>query len=491
MEKYRVLGKKGEGTFSEVLKCQNVRDGTFWAAKKMKQLYKNMDEIHQIREIRVLKQLNGHPNIIFLREIIFDKRTGVLCLIFELMNMNLYEYIRGRQRLLSNEIICKFMYQLLKALEFIHRHSFFHRDVKPENILIKDDMLKLADFGSCRQTLSKQPYTEYISTRWYRAPECLLTDGYYRHEMDIWSAGCVMFEIITLRPLFPGSNELDQINKIHDVIGTPTSTTLDKFQHRNSAVDFNFPPRRGTGIARHLTHCSADTIDLINHLCIYDPDHRMSAMQALQHPYFDHIRNQENEQMQQQGINQWENGARIVKTSEDQYQRSNSSSSKSSINEENSSPPPLPQPGLNAHNPSTMYHNPVIKPDLNRLIYPPAKAQSLIDTRLQGQSIKKSSTLHSNNIKTKHNFLQHNQTQSFYSSLSTIGTNVLNYQTRKHRQTTKNSPKPFLPPVSGASAFSHYPTNNRHIPTIINKDHNQGKQVLGYYPIMSYRSYKK
>ncbi|CAF3877259.1 unnamed protein product [Rotaria magnacalcarata] len=366
MEKYRILGKKGEGTFSEVLKCQNVRDGTFWAAKKMKQLYKSMDEIHQIREIRVLKQLNGHPNIIFLREIIFDKRTGVLCLIFELMNMNLYEYIRGRQRILPSETVCKFMYQLLKALEYIHRHSFFHRDVKPENILIKDDILKLADFGSCRQTLSKQPYTEYISTRWYRAPECLLTDGFYRQEMDVWSAGCVLFEIITLRPLFPGSNELDQISKIHDILGTPSSITLDKFQHRNAAVDFNFPPRRGTGIARHLTNCSPDAIDLINHLCIYDPDHRISAHHALQHPYFDAIR-----------------------------------------------------------------------------------------------------------------------------SLSTIGSNVFQYQTRKYRQPTKPSLKPFLPPVSGASAFSNYPTNNGHAPSMLNKDHNQGKHVLGYYPIMSYRSYKK
>lgn len=79
-----------------------------------------MDDIHQIREIRVLKQLNGHPNIIFLREIIFDKRSGVLCLIFELMTMNLYEYIRGRQRLLSNEVVAKFMFQLLKALEYVH-----------------------------------------------------------------------------------------------------------------------------------------------------------------------------------------------------------------------------------------------------------------------------------------------------------------------------------------------------------------------------------
>ncbi|CAF4541670.1 unnamed protein product, partial [Rotaria sp. Silwood2] len=232
---------------------------------------------------------------------------------------------------------------------------------------------------------------------------------------------------------------------------------------RNSAVDFNFPPRRGTGIARHLTHCSADTIDLINHLCIYDPDHRISALQALRHPYFDTVRNQENEQMQEHGINQWENVTRIVKTSEDQYQRSDSSSSKSTINEENSSP------GYNVHNPSTISHNSVIKPDFNRLLYPPTKAQSLIDTRLQGQSIKKSSTQHPNNIKTKNSFSQHNQTQSFYSSLSTIGTNVLHYQTRKHRQTTKNSPKPFLPPVSGASAFSHYPTNNGHAPSIMNK----------------------
>ncbi|CAF4782146.1 unnamed protein product [Rotaria socialis] len=427
MEKYRILGKKGEGTFSEVLKCQNVRDGTFWAAKKMKQLYKSMDEIHQIREIRVLKQLNGHPNIIFLREIIFDKRTGVLCLIFELMNMNLYEYIRGRQRILPSETVCKFMYQLLKALEYIHRHSFFHRDVKPENILIKDDILKLADFGSCRQTLSKQPYTEYISTRWYRAPECLLTDGFYRQEMDVWSAGCVMFEIITLRPLFPGSNELDQISKIHDILGTPSSITLDKFQQ-----------------------------------------------------------SQENGQSQERGTNQWENGTRIVKTSEDQYQRSDSSSSRSSVNQENESP------SLYSHNPSNTYQHGTVNPDTNRLIHSQVKAKSLIDARIQGQSIKKPSTQYPNNANAKtNNFSSFNQSQNFYSSLSTIGSNVFQYQARKYRQPTKPSLKPFLPPVSGASAFSNYPTNNGHASSMLNKDHNQGKHVLGYYPIMSYRSYKK
>jgi renal tumor antigen len=102
--------------------------------------------------------------------------------------------------------------------------------VKPENILLKGDVVKLADFGSCRSIYSKPPYTEYISTRWYRAPECLLTDGYYSYKMDIWSIGCVFFEVLSLQPVFPGSNELDQISRIHDTYGTPQPELLAKFK---------------------------------------------------------------------------------------------------------------------------------------------------------------------------------------------------------------------------------------------------------------------
>ena len=100
---------------------------------------------------------------------------------FELMDMNIYELIRGRRHYLPEPRVKLYMYQLIKAMDHMHRNGIFHRDVKPENILISDELLKVADFGSCRGIYSKQPYTEYISTRWYRAPECLLTDGYYGH----------------------------------------------------------------------------------------------------------------------------------------------------------------------------------------------------------------------------------------------------------------------------------------------------------------------
>ncbi|KAI8479135.1 hypothetical protein Bbelb_431360, partial [Branchiostoma belcheri] len=159
-----------------------------------------------------------------------------------------------------------------------------------------DDLLKLADFGSCRSVYSKQPYTEYISTRWYRAPECLLTDGYYSYKMDLWSAGCVFFEIMSLHPLFPGSNEVDQIAKIHDIMGTPDQSVLNKLRNKTRGMNFNFPPKKGSGINKLLPHASPESIDLIYQMCTYDPDERITAKQALRHPYFKDMREAEKRQ---------------------------------------------------------------------------------------------------------------------------------------------------------------------------------------------------
>lgn len=114
------------------------------------------------------------------------------------------------------------MYQILQGLNFMHKHGFFHRDIKPENLLCNGpELIKIADFGLAREIRSRPPYTDYVSTRWYRAPEVLLRSTNYSSPVDIWAVGCIMAELYTLQPLFPGRSEVDQIFRICSILGTP------------------------------------------------------------------------------------------------------------------------------------------------------------------------------------------------------------------------------------------------------------------------------
>jgi renal tumor antigen len=293
MHKYRLIAKKGEGTFSEVLKAQAIKSGKMVAIKCMKSHFESEEQVNNLREIQALRRLSPHANIIKLLEVLYDQPTGRLALVFELMDMNIYELIRGRRQYLPEGRIKMFMYQLVRSMDHMHRNGIFHRDIKPENILITDEQLKLADFGSCRGIYSKQPYTEYISTRWYRAPECLLTDGYYNYKMDMWGVGCVFFEIVSLYPLFPGKNEADQIQKIHNILGTPNPAILERFKRHATHIEFNFPHEEGSGIAKLIPHASPDCVELIIKLLEYNPEDRLSARAALRHPYFRDMRDAE------------------------------------------------------------------------------------------------------------------------------------------------------------------------------------------------------
>ncbi|CBZ31050.1 putative protein kinase [Leishmania mexicana MHOM/GT/2001/U1103] len=291
MQKYQILGKKGEGTFSEVLRAQDIKTQQFVAIKCMKKAFKSKEQVNRLREIQAVRRLQPHPNIVDLVEVLFDRSTGRLALVLELMDMSLYELIKGRKQYLGEEKVRSYMYQLLKGLDHAHRIGVFHRDIKPENLLIDaEGRLKIADFGSCKGVYSKLPLTEYISTRWYRAPECLLTDGYYNYKMDLWSAGCVFFEIIALFPLFPGSNELDQVHRIHNVLGTPPTEILDRLKKFGTHMDYDFPKKQGTGLTKLLPHVSAEALDLMKKLLTYDEEQRCTAKEALRHPYFSKLR---------------------------------------------------------------------------------------------------------------------------------------------------------------------------------------------------------
>ena len=224
------------------------------------------------------------------------------------MEMNLYEAIEGRKKYLPERKAKFWIYQTLKALEYMHKNGIFHRDIKPENILLLKNKVKLADLGSCKGIYSKPPFTEYISTRWYRAPECLLTDGYYNYKMDIWGVGCVFYELLTLEPIFPGDDEIDQVNKINYILGSPPEDLFEKFvknsAHRN---EFNFEHQKGVGIYRYLNHVSPDVVDLISKMLIYDPDLRPTARECLNHKCFKEFVQQEIKNAKKSQLNFYQN----------------------------------------------------------------------------------------------------------------------------------------------------------------------------------------
>jgi renal tumor antigen len=286
MQSYRILSKQGEGTFSEVLKAIHLQSHQHYAIKCMKKTF-SQSQLNACTEIQVLRKLNGHSHIIHMHEVLYENQR--LAIVFELMEINLYELIKDRKSFLSESRVTEWMYQLIDAIHYMHKLHVFHRDVKPENLLIAKDMLKLADLGSSRSFDDDQPFSDYISTRWYRSPECLMTSGFYSHKMDIWATGCVFYELMTLVPLFPGKNELDQINRIHNILGTPSEDILVQFKslcrkgHMDNVV---FPTNKGTGFGRRLSHCSPELVQYVSELLTYDANKRPTASQALVHPFF-------------------------------------------------------------------------------------------------------------------------------------------------------------------------------------------------------------
>ncbi|KAK9761416.1 hypothetical protein K7432_013699 [Basidiobolus ranarum] len=292
MDRYEIIRELDKGTYGTVLQARDRKTGEIVAIKKIKNHFANWKDCLTLRELKVLRKLS-HPNIVRLYNAFV--RRNKLFLVFEFMDKNLYNFIQEQNgNLIEENRIQSIMFQILNGLDYMHRKGYFHRDVKPENILMKDDIVKTADFGLVREIKSTPPYTDYVSTRWYRAPEVLLGALDYSAPIDIWAAGAIMAELYTLRPLFPGQSEIDQIIKICLILGTPDTTdpkySWDEGVRLASRIGFQFPNMKTVSLSHVIPNASSEAIHLMSSMLRFDPKTRLNARQALRHPYFTRVR---------------------------------------------------------------------------------------------------------------------------------------------------------------------------------------------------------
>jgi protein kinase len=283
MQRYKTIKKLGDGTYGSVTKAVNRQTGELTAIKMMKRKFKTWEECIQLREVKSLKKLN-HPNIVKLKEVI--RENDELFFVFEYMEQNVYQLMKERQKHFPEARVRNIIWQIMQGLCYMHKLGFFHRDMKPENLLVTRDTVKIADFGLAREIRSRPPFTDYVSTRWYRAPEVLLRDVRYNSPIDIWAMGAMMAELYTLRPLFPGSSEADEIFKICSVLGTPTQQNWPEGLKLAQRMNFKFPQMVPTPLQSIVPNASPEGLQLMQKMLEYDPSKRPSASQALQYPWF-------------------------------------------------------------------------------------------------------------------------------------------------------------------------------------------------------------
>ncbi|TFB01677.1 Sporulation protein kinase pit1 [Trichoderma ghanense] len=331
-DRFEVVKEIGDGSFGSVVLARTrtagaavARRGTLVAIKSMKKTFESLSPCLELREVVFLRTLPPHPHLVPALDIFLDPFTKKLHIAMEYMEGNLYQLMKARDhKYLDNASVKSILFQIMQGLEHIHSHNFFHRDIKPENILVSTSAhqdtsnsfrrysalvtppstpptytVKLADFGLARETHSKLPYTTYVSTRWYRAPEVLLRAGEYSAPVDIWAVGAMAVEIATLKPLFPGGNEVDQVWRVCEIMGSP-GNWYNKAGARVGGGEW----REGTRLASKLGFSfpkmaphAMDTIlqspqwppalsHFVTWCLMWDPKNRPTSTQSLNHEYF-------------------------------------------------------------------------------------------------------------------------------------------------------------------------------------------------------------
>ncbi|KAI1925870.1 negative regulator of the PHO system [Ophidiomyces ophidiicola] len=297
---FQQLEKLGEGTYATVFKGRNRQTGEMVALKEIHLDSEEGTPSTAIREISLMKELK-HENIVSLYDVIHTENK--LMLVFEYMDRDLKKYmdIRGDRGQLDYATIVSFMQQLLRGIAFCHENRVLHRDLKPQNLLINNKgHLKLADFGLARAFgIPVNTFSNEVVTLWYRAPDVLLGSRTYNTSIDIWSAGCIMAEMYTGRPLFPGTTNEDQLQKIFRLMGTPSERSWPGISQ--------FPEYKPTfhvyatqDLRLILPQIDRLGLDLLNRMLQLRPEMRISAAEALRHPWFHELNQMQAQEAQHQ-----------------------------------------------------------------------------------------------------------------------------------------------------------------------------------------------
>ncbi|KAG9393145.1 Mitogen activated protein kinase 13 [Carpediemonas membranifera] len=293
--RYQVVRALGHGAYGVVCLAKDTITGENVAIKKIARLFDHViDTKRALRELRILSHFS-HQNIIELKDIIIignEEDFEDLYVITDLMDTDMHQIISSSQSL-SEEHISYFMYQLLHALHYTHSAHIIHRDLKPSNILLNSNCdLKLCDFGLARHRdeendeQGKYILTEYVATRWYRAPEIICGWKHYHGCVDVWSVGCIFAELLQRRPLFAGKDYLKQLHLIMDVTGTPDDAQIKGIaSSRARAYLKSLPPKRGIPIKHLLPKASPEAVDLLNRMLTFNPMDRITVEEALKHPF--------------------------------------------------------------------------------------------------------------------------------------------------------------------------------------------------------------
>ncbi|KAF2832971.1 meiosis induction protein kinase-like protein [Ophiobolus disseminans] len=331
-ERYEVMKEIGDGSFGSVALARVrtagshiARRGTLVAIKTMKKTFDSFSSCLELREVIFLRSLPPHPHLVPALDIFLDPYSRRLHIAMEYMDGNLYQLMKARDhKPMDASSVKSILFQILSGLEHIHDREFFHRDIKPENILVSTSQhndsshpfrrysammtppstppvytIKIADFGLARETHSKLPYTTYVSTRWYRAPEVLLRAGHYSAPVDIWAVGAMAVEIATLKPLFPGGNEVDQVWRVCEIMGSPGGW-VNKYGQRVGGgewkdgvrlaqkLGFSFPKMAPHSLDSLLQtpQWPASLSQFVTWCLLWDPRARPTSTQALQHEFF-------------------------------------------------------------------------------------------------------------------------------------------------------------------------------------------------------------